>query len=262
MGFSTFVLNLDRHHDRLAQIGQSLDALGLSWRRFPGLDALEVSDARLDRMVARNGPMPPFLRGARACTAGHMLMLAEIADGPDDHVLVLEDDADPSPALVRVLDALLARRDFDILNINRQRSRHRTRRLFVGRVEQDHGPLGVIRDLQGIHYGTAGYVIGREAARRVLSLCPRPDMPIDHVLFNPNISPVFGTMRIEQLFPALVRPRDGVATSIKIIPPGMTIPLTDKLRCRWSEYRILPRLLAGMAAGRYRLRRLDYRAEG
>lgn len=260
MRFSTLVLNLDRHTERLATLGAALDAQGITWSRFAAIDASNVSDEDLDRMVAVSGPIPRMPRGARACTAGHMKMLAQIADGPDDFTLILEDDAEVSPHLRTVLEDLLERGSFDILNLNRQAPTKRPqKKLIVGSKARDFGESGEVRDLVGIHYGTAGYLVSRSAAGQIISVCPRPNMPIDHVLFNPNISPLFGRIRIEQLFPALVRPSEGLTSSIQLAPVDEAASTRNRLKRAIAEIGIIPRLLMGLATRNYRVCDLEFR---
>lgn len=255
---ATFVLNLDRHPDRLARIAAQLSGLGLEWVRFPAIDGSNMPDNELDQLVAPIGPIPRMPRGARACTASHIAMLQRFLDTGADYALILEDDAELAPGLGQDLQTILTAGDFDILDINRQTPSSPTKRLVVRRKATLEVGRYAVHDLGGIHYGTAGYVISRRAAGVVLNLYPRPDMPIDHVLFNPNVSKLFGKLRIQQLFPALVRPREGEASSIQTAPVAGSDRLGNRLKRAKAEIAIAPRLLAGLAVGRYSVKRLEF----
>lgn len=256
---STYVLNLDRHPDRLARMAEQLDVQGIEWVRFPAVDASKLSDEVLDTLVAPRGPIPRMPRGARACTAGHMAILRDFLAADADYALVLEDDAVLARTLGEDLGRLLTAGTFDILNLNRQTPRGAEKRLVVRRRPALKVGGLAVHDLVGIHYGTAGYLISRGAAQVVLDLYPRPDTPIDHILFNPNVSKVFGRIRIQQLFPALVQPREGLVSSIQNEPVAEARKLRRKLQRAWTEVAIAPRLLLGMMIGFYAVRKVDFR---
>lgn len=184
---AVLVLNLDRHERRLEQMASQLSAQGLKWERFSALDGSKIAGADLDRLVAPSGPIPRMPRGARACTASHIAMLRQFLAGGADYALILEDDAEIAPGTGQALEAILASGDFDILNLNRQTPRGREKQLVVRRTAALRVGGFAVHDLVGIHYGTAGYIISRHAAQVVSERYARPDMPIDHILFNPNV---------------------------------------------------------------------------
>lgn len=256
----TYVLNLDRHPERLATIAAQLDAQGADWVRFAAVDGAKLSEEALDCLVARSGPIPRMTRGARACTASHILIFRQFLETTADYALVLEDDAALAPTLAVDLAALVAAGGFDILNINRQTPSGQTKRLIVRRRPTLEMAGFAVHDLVGIHYGTAGYVISRHAAQVVLDLYPMPDVPIDHILFNPNLSKLFGRIRIQQLFPALVRPKEGLVSSIQNTKVEGAGSLKSRLNRAKAEVAIVPGLLLGIASGRYDLRKLGFKS--
>lgn len=254
---ATFLLNLDRHPDRLQRMSDQLAAEGLEWERFPAFDGARMPDAELDRLVAPKGPIPRMTRGARACTASQIAILQRFLETDAKYALILEDDAVLAPSLAEVLEALLATGTFDVLNLNRQTPRRAGKRLVVRRRPALIAGDFAVHDLVGIHYGTAGYLISRGAAHMVLDLYPRPDLPIDHILFNPNVSKLFRRIRIQQLFPALVRPREGLVSSIQNEPVSEAGGIRRKLQRSWTEVAIAPRLLLGFLAGIYEVKTVE-----
>ncbi len=255
---STYVLNLDRHPDRLAWMDEQLDGHGIEWVRFPAVDASKLSDEVLDTLVAPRGPIPRMPRGARACTAGHIAILKGFLETDAEYALVLEDDAVLAPSLAEDIEALLTTGTFDLLNLNRQTPRGTEKRLVVRRRPALIAGDFAVHDLVGIHYGTAGYLISRDAAQVVLTLYSRPDLPIDHILFNPNVSKLFGRIRVQQLFPALVQPREGLVSSIQSEPVAEAGKLRRKLQRAWTEVAIAPRLLLGALIGFYMVKELSF----
>lgn len=256
---ATYVLNLDRHQDRLARMAEQLDAQGIKWVRFPAIDGSNLSDEELDKLVAPRGPIPRMTRGARACTASHIAILRDFLETDSDYALVLEDDAVLTATLGDDIEALLSVGTFELLNLNRQTPRGPEKRLVVRRRPALVAGDFAVHDLAGIHYGTAGYLISRDAAQVVVNVYPRPDLPIDHILFNPNVSKIFGCIRIQQLFPALVRPREGMVSSIQTSNVvGIRSP-KNRLRRAWAEVAIVPRLLMGLALGKLEFKSLAFR---
>ena len=255
---ATFVLNLDRHPARLQKMVNQLSDQGLQWERYPAIDAAKLSPADLDKLVAPAGPIPRMPLGARACTASHIAMLGHFLQTEASHALILEDDAELAPEMGRTLRRILDEGGVEILNINRQTPRGQDKRLVVGRRSRLYVNGQSVYDLVGIHYGTAGYVISRTAAQAVLKQYQHPNMPIDHILFNPNVSRLFGTVRIEQLFPALVQPRESEVSSIQNVPVAGSGKLQSRLKRAKAELSIAPRLLVGLAFGRYQVKTLDF----
>ena len=255
---ATFLLNLDRHPDRLQRMSDQLAAEGLEWERFPAFDGARMPDAELDRLVAPKGPIPRMTRGARACTASQIAILHRFLETDAKYALILEDDAVLAEGMGKALEALLLAGDFDILNLNRQPPRGAVKRLVVRRKPALVMAGFAIHDLVGIHYGCAGYVVSRKAAQVVLDLYARPDMPIDHIIFNPNVSKLFGRIRIQQLFPALVRPREGMVSSIQNEPVAGAGKIRRKLQRAWTETAIAPRLLLGTLIGFYMVKELGF----
>lgn len=259
MHFRTYVLNLDRHPERLSPLKSALDEQGVSWQRFSAFDGTGMPQSDLDELVASSGPIPRVTVGARACTASHIGILREFLETGETHALILEDDAELSGDLFQDLPGIIEASPSGILNINRQPSSSEIKRLVVD--ANAHSVAGgyEVHNLESIHYGTAGYVIDRDAAQMILELYPRPDIPIDHMLFNPNVSRLFGKMAIKQLFPALVRPREDTETTIQ----KTKVPSTNSLKNRWkrtmAEISIVPRLLWKVLIGRSKLKILEFK---
>src|SRR3569833_119565 len=59
------------------------------------------------------------------------------------------------------------------------------------------------------HTGAAAYILSRDAAQRLLGIA-RFDLPVDHLLFNPNNSPVFAALAPWQVLPAVARQEEFV----------------------------------------------------
>lgn len=258
MKLNTYVLNLARHADRMAQIAAQLDAKAVKFERVEGYDASQIEPEELDKLVDRHGPIPRMPDGARACTAGHFKILKKFLATDATHALILEDDAVLSARLATDLPRILRAREIGVLNICRAIPSSETKRVFVNRLGAFLNGYD-LRALRGIHYTTCGLVVDRSSAQLVLELYPKPNLPIDHIYFNPNISKLFGKTPINQLFPALVKPRNDLASTIQTQKVVGSRKLSSRLKRLRSEVYIAPRLAAGMAIGRYQAKVLEFK---
>jgi len=92
------------------------------------------------------------------------------------------------------------------LNFNRQDSKRPDKKIIVSKANALINNVFEAKPLIGIHYGAAGYMITRRTAERLCSQIKRTNVPIDHLLFNPNVSSFNRSSRIYQAFPAMVEP--------------------------------------------------------
>lgn len=258
---ATYLLNLDRHKDRLEYVASQLDNQDVPWKRFAGIDAQIISEASLDGLVSRTGPIPRMPIGARACTAGHVKIIQDFLSTDASYLLVLEDDAVLSPSFSTFIAELATISDIGILNISRQIPSGREKKLVVRSRTAIHNDLFQIHDLTGIHYSCAGYMMDRNSAKVFCEVYSTIDVPIDHALFNPNISKVYGKVPVRQLFPAIVKPREDLVSSIQTVQVEGAKSIRNKLKRARAEVSIVPRLLIGLMLGRYKIKTLHFKAD-
>ncbi len=185
-----YLINLTRSTDRLRRMEARFAALGLSFERIEAVDgrALGPSD--------RTGALPVL---ALSCNLSHEIVFRRFLETGDDFAAVFEDDVLLAPAAAD----LLTRSDWippgaDIVKIE---TYGRTTILSASGIELT-GDTRLVR-LLGKHSGSAGYIIGRSAARRLLGERQAlADYPIDHLLFDPRRRPVPG-LTVWQVVPAL-----------------------------------------------------------
>ncbi len=118
--------------------------------------------------------------------------------------------------------------------------------------------------LRSRHTGTGGYILSRRGAQTLLAI-PRFNLPVDHLLFNPNNSPAFAGLAPRQLIPAVLRQQDfiGEKSDIEAFRVGMrklswTYARRELVRFGY-DLRLLP-LQAALALSR-RARFIDIRTE-
>lgn len=256
----TYVLNLDRHPERLAEIGRQLNAQNIDWQRFSAIDASSAPKKCLDQFTDATGPIPRMGAGARACTAGHFLIWKDFLSSGAQVAFILEDDARISSKFGAFMSESVSLADeLDILNFNCQAKRHKEKRLLVARRSAYQLKLFTAERLLGLHFGTAGYMITRKTALHLIEDIARTNIPIDHLLFNPNVSEFCRKSRIFQAFPAFVRPTpETFATSIQKekVPGARSWP--NRLKRGYYEVNQAPRLIAGLVFRKVTIRALDF----
>jgi glycosyl transferase family 25 len=108
------------------------------------------------------------------------------------------------------------------------------------------------------HTGAAAYLLSRAAAQLLLDQT-RFDLPVDHLMFNPNNSRLFARLRPFQLLPAIARQqqfsgaRQGAKSDIEgTRRPLRALSLTYARRelVRFGyDLRLVPQQLAALAGG-------------
>jgi glycosyl transferase family 25 len=247
-----YFLNLDRHKNRFENLRHQLDNLGLTWERIAAVDAQQASEEELEKYTDATGPIPRMGAGARACTVGHFKIWKKFLETDATVAFVLEDDVKISerfPAFVE--SAASYSNEVDILNFNRQNSKREQKKLVVSKINPLIGDVFEGKQLLGPHYGTAGYMITRSAAERLCNQIKRTNVPIDHLLFNPNVSDFNKSSLIYQAFPAMVEPDvEKFQTSIQEESVPTSTHWRKKLSRAYFETNRIPFLL-----GQYVLRR-------
>ena len=262
MSYTVYVLNLDRHPDRLKTMAEQLNAVAMPWKRFSAIDGSSMDQDELDALVTRDGPIPRMPVGAQAVTVSHLKILEAFLQTNDTHAVVLEDDAVLAADFAIAVLRLIENDAEGLVNINRQPPSGEIKKLIVGkRISVRFGEY-TLYDLKGVNYGAAGYVIDRSAAKQILLDYPVPNMPIDHIYFNPNVSVLFGKFPIRQMFPAVTKPADGIVSSIQMVPVEGASRLSNRIKRLWAEVAIAPRLFAGVIFGRYQFLELRFGING
>ncbi|MGR3571697.1 glycosyltransferase family 25 protein [Brevirhabdus sp.] len=257
-----YIINLARRPDRLERIGAHLDGLGLEWQRSDAVDARQTPPQDLDRLVRASGPLGRLGDGDRACTASHFAAWQAFLDSPARFALFLEDDAylarDSAPIL-RHDDWIPA--GVDVIKL--EKFGDRPSRVLLG------PPLCVLPNgralhrLESRHVGGAAYILSRAAAQAALAQRGRVRVPVDHLLFNANVS------RLARRFaPAVIRPAmatqraygynsDIAALGKAARPEGWRLKWR-RVKRGFHEINRLPRQLALLALGRAGVQTLEW----
>lgn len=195
------VINLAVSVDRRALMEAEFAAAGLVPNFFPAVHFRDVEPEELARYCLPHGPWGRTRPGHMATTISHMRAWQRFLETDCLHCAIFEDDVFVATELGRwFADMSWWPDDADMVKLEAWR-RQGTSVLLRKPKSSVHGRQ--VRRLLTRHMGAAGYVITRDAARKLIEAQPYA-MVIDHLLFNFNASRVAAGLRTYQIQPALV----------------------------------------------------------
>lgn len=247
-----YLINLERRKDRLAAMQGQAGAQGLALERVTALDAENADRGTVDCWFAAKGPLGEIPAGDKACLLSHRMAWERFITSGEPHAVFLEDDVRLSRRAGPMLmsDAWIP--------------------AGVAVVKLEHyGPAGqrvLLADMHGVgegfrmgrmlsrHTGGAAYILSRRAAELLLAQ-PRFDLPVDHLLFNPNNSKLFAGLQPWQLVPAIARQQEfvGEKSDIEKTRAGLRAFSVTYIRRELVRFgydlKLIPRQVAALLAG-------------
>lgn len=251
-----YLVNLDRRPDRLAMMEAMAARLGLRFIRIPAVDAANAPRAEIDRLFAASGPLGEIPPGDKCCLLSHRQFWEQLVASGEDYATVLEDDAVLTASAARFLtDASWIPPGVDL--VKPEHYGPKGQRILVSD-SAAVAPGFELARLRSRHTGTGGYIISRRAAEKLLAV-KRFNLPVDHLLFNPNNSPEFSWLAPRQLIPAVLRQQDfiGEKSDIETFRKGfrkldLTYVKRELVRFGY-DLRLVPQQLALALSGRAKL---------
>ncbi|MEY4965755.1 MAG: hypothetical protein RL274_1338 [Pseudomonadota bacterium] len=239
-----YLINLARRPDRLAAMQG--EAMGLTLTRVEAVDAAAADAGTVDRWFAPNdvkggGPLGEIPRGDKCCLLSHRRAWEIFVASGDAHAVFLEDDVRlsssagalltsdswiPAGAEVIKLEHYGPPGQRVLLANLRALSMAPPRQAATARGEDF--AMGAMLSR---HTGAAAYILSRGAAQALLGES-RFNLPVDHLLFNPNNSAMFISLAPWQLVPAIARQKEFVGEKSDI--DGTRAPLR---RLSWTYIR-------------------------
>ena len=247
-----YLINLARRPDRLAAMTAQAAGAGLALDRVEAVDARVADMGVLDRWFADGGPLGEIPRGDKACLLSHRAAWQMFVGSGDTHAVFLEDDVRLSASA----GALLGSGNWIPAGVEVVKLEH-------------YGPPGqrvLLWDLRAVgedfrmgrmlsrHTGAAAYILSRAAAEKLLAVT-RFDLPVDHLIFNPNNSDLFAALSPWQLVPAIARQQEFVGeksdiegTRLGLRRFGWTYAKRELVRFAY-DLRLVPRQIAALLKG-------------
>jgi glycosyl transferase family 25 len=233
-----------------------LERLGLSFTRIEALDAKTVPDEDIAGAFATDGKYGPVSKGDMCCTLSHVRSWQSFVGSGAQHGLVLEDDVELHEDAAAFLNDLSWLPDeVDLLKIESFGSHNQ--RILVGE------PMRVasgtsIAPLHSKHTGAGGYILTRGLAAWLLKEVTVWPMAVDHMLFNPHISPITAEIHPFQLIPAIAKQLDLKQNSDieewrEPLRSLSWASLKRSLRRAYNDLSIVPRQALDIFLGRSRM---------
>lgn len=232
--------------------------LGLQFERIDAVDACSIDPADMNSYFSGDGPIGRFGAGDKCCLLSHRLFWKRLVASGDSYAAVLEDDAvltSSAPCILQSADWIP--HGVDVIKLEQF---GRDQRILVSDFRAV-APGFELATLKSRHTGTGGYILSRAAAQKLLAIT-KFDQPVDHMLFSPNTSRLFGTLKPQQLIPAVLRQQDfvGARSDIEISRTEFRRPsgayARRKLKRLANDVRLLPRQVMAALTGRARFIRI------
>ena len=248
----TYLINLARRPDRLAAMQNQAGQLGLALDRVEALDARTAEPGAVDGWFAKGGPLGEIPQGDKACLLSHRQAWQRFLVTSDAHAVFLEDDV----RLVPEARALLADdgwvpQDAAVVKLEHYGPAGQRVLLRGLRKVDDEFQLG---QMLSRHTGAAAYILSRHAAELLLAET-KFDLPVDHLLFNPNNSRLFSHLSPWQLVPAIARQQDFVGsksdietTRVGLRSLSLTYAKREAVRFGY-DLKLLPRQILALLCG-------------
>lgn len=250
-----YLINLARRPDRLAAMASQAETLGLRLTRQDARDARDMDMGTIDQWFQPGGPLGEIPRGDKCCSLSHRDAWRRLVDSGANYGAVLEDDVLLKDGARFVLSgADWIPKGIDLVKLEHYGPAGQSV-LLSDFAEIGHGFR--IARMHSRHTGAAAYILSRRAAELLLAI-PQFDVPVDHLLFNPNNSKLFARLQPWQLLPAIARQQDFVGEKSDIEGWRVGLRKFDLTYVRRElirfgyDLKLLPRQLALLAAGRAR----------
>ncbi|HET7086365.1 MAG TPA: glycosyltransferase family 25 protein [Rhizomicrobium sp.] len=257
-----YLINLARRPDRLAGMLRQAAPLGLNLERVEALDAAGEEPRALDRWFEEGGPLGEIPKGDKACLLSHRQAWRLFLESGDSHAAFLEDDvrlSKSAPALLLANSNWLPP-DAGVMKLEHygppgQRVLLEGIRPLV--LEPRQKALAQIEDFRigrmlSRHTGAAAYILSRSSAELLMAE-NLFDLPVDHLLFNPNNSRLFRRLRPWQLLPAIARQEQDAASDIEGTRVGLRILSGAYVRRELVRFgydlRLVPQQLIALLGG-------------
>jgi len=252
-----YLINLARRPDRLAAMTGQASSLGLALERVEALDAAGADPDTLDRWfqprgLKGGGPLGEIPLGDKACLLSHRQAWELFVAGGTAHAVFLEDDVRLSASAPALLgsDNWIAP---DMAVVKLEHYGPPGQRVLLKDIRKVGEDFSIGRMLSR-HTGAAAYILSRGAAEILLREA-RFDLPVDHLLFNPNNSALFAGLAPWQLVPAIARQEEFVGETSDIEGTrkglrafGLTYAKRELVRFGY-DLKLIPRQFLALARG-------------
>ncbi len=193
-----FVINLDRSPLRLAGMTDLFGAAGIPFERFAAVDGDRLPAEQIEGVTFTRPDYRALTPSEVGCFLSHRGCWERIAAGSDNFAAIFEDDVDFSRNGTACLgDAVWVPTDADLVKLEAY-----DQKVCVGRKAFPTPVNYSVTRLWSTHWGTAGYIVSRAFAARLVRNARQFSVTVDDAVFNPRYATVSGAV-VYQIMPAL-----------------------------------------------------------
>ncbi|MBW8638288.1 glycosyltransferase family 25 protein [Hoeflea sp. WL0058] len=192
------VINPDRYTERLRWLESQFSRIGLDFERVSACDGSTLTEDEIQRIAQSCVSGLKRTPNEYACNISHKTCWRIVADGKDEHVCIFEDDVHLSRDAGKFLSSSSwIPGGADLIKLE----------TFNKEAEFYHKQPVEAQDrtlypLRGLHQGSAGYIISKTAAKRLLDETRNDYGGVSYLLFGPKPARS-ADLRVYQLYPAL-----------------------------------------------------------
>ncbi len=188
------VINLARHNDRWEWVKKNFSAAGIDVERLDAIDAKNPgAQSLIDAIVM---PGAGLSKAEAACILSHRIAWQSLVESNDDYLAIFEDDVHVAADMRDLLDPTLLQTAMDLVKleipIGKASYRHKASAPFADRA---------LHRLLSKACGSAGYIVSRHCAKRLLDITRACGEPVDIILFDEK-SPIWQEFGVFQVVPA------------------------------------------------------------
>lgn len=207
-----YLINLDGDHERLAHFQRQAKQAGIEFKRLSAVDGRKLAPKDYRELISPKFEFAPMTPAEFGLLGSHRKAWECLLSTQEQNAAIFEDDAILTPDLGTALAEIdNAHLSFDIIKLETT-----LRTVVLSQSEETLSSGYQLHQLLTWHGGTAGYIISRAGAEKLLSWkaeshgwsTAEKDTPLlcsasvlDQMLFNP-FSKVCSRLRVMQMNPA------------------------------------------------------------
>jgi glycosyl transferase family 25 len=227
-----YVINLDRSSERLVHLSNALSGTTVDVVRVAAVDGDRLAELDFRHWQSLAKVWAPLTRGQVACFLSHRKAWEIIIEQGEPWAFICEDDIHIAGDFGNFFaDYSWIPEDSDVVKAETM-----SLQIEMSAVLVKYAFGHQLRILKSEHFGSAGYFLSREAAKRLIELTSDHCEPVDCILFSPR-GPVASLLTVYQLDPAICIQDFHLAREGKGIGFSSDIPLrTSKQKpSGWRE---------------------------
>lgn len=192
-----FLINLDRSADRLSVFQSQMRRLGLTFERVSGVDGNLISSEEKESLKRNSSQTLLWGESAMGCFLSHRAVWKLVSERNLDWAFIAEDDLCIAKTDPFFQNTDWIPRDAHVVKAETFRQRVRASEQCGNKVSGS-----ILRKLETVHFGCAGYFISAACAEYLLEATKTKCDPVDHIMFDPFLKVSTG-IALYQLDPAI-----------------------------------------------------------